>query len=289
MTIAPSELRAIPLFAQITDEHLKALMGVFEHLTLKRGEVLFEAGDTPTHFLLLVDGEVALREAGETRFRLRPIAPIGELGSLTGLKRSTSAVVMEPAEVWRVPIIKLMDFFETHGNVAFPFYHNLLKIVADKVRRDVHRLDEMRANIIRTQKKMKGLRELILESEETVISKPVFETLDDLIEHNRRWHYMVEPAHTLQATVRLDDGQRVAVKEMSDTMMRIAPLPGTPPALNSHWSGVLVTPNYELPVGGMIEASDKSGVLVQLDRLVNSEAADLEDYLTRLQMLDFVV
>lgn len=288
MTVAPSDLRAVPLFADITDAHLLELIDVFERRRHQRGDVLFAAGEQPEHFLVLVEGEVALRDGGETRFRLKPVAPIGELGSLTGLRRVTTALVTDAAEVWRVAIADLMRFFETHGDVAFPFYHNLLKIVADKVRRDGRRLDEMRTNLIRTQKKMKGLRELVLESEETVISKPVFETLDELIEHNRRWHYMVEPTHMFHALVRLDDGQRVIVREMSDTMMRIALPPDASPALNTHWSGVLMAAHRELPVGGMVEAIDEGGVLIQLDRLVGVEAAEFEDYLTRLQMLDFV-
>src|SRR6185369_17150707 len=81
--VRPSDLHAIPLFQNITDDHLAELMGAFERLTLGEGHVLFEAGDDPGHFLLLVSGEVALREAGETRFCLTPLAPIGELGAVS--------------------------------------------------------------------------------------------------------------------------------------------------------------------------------------------------------------
>src|SRR5205823_858344 len=137
---------------------------------LGAGEVLFEAGTAPEHFLLLLKGEVALREPGapgaEPRFRLLPIAPIGELGAVTGLKRNTTAVTSQPSHVLRIGVAALTSFFEKHGDVAFPFYHNLLNIVADKVRRDTRRVDEMRANLIRTQKAMKRLRDLVLETEE---------------------------------------------------------------------------------------------------------------------------
>ena len=87
----------------------------------------------------------------------------------------------QPSEVWQIGTAELRDFFEKHGDVAFPLYHNLLSIVADKVRRDTRRLDEMRANLIRTQKAMKRLLELVLSSEETPLSKQMAETLEDLI------------------------------------------------------------------------------------------------------------
>jgi CRP-like cAMP-binding protein len=292
MTVRPSDLHAIPLFHGITDDHLAELLGAFERVTLGAGEVLFEAGSQPAHFLLLAKGEVALRDpdapqGAEPRFRLLPLAPIGELGAVTGLKRNTTAVTTAPSEVWRIGVAELTAFFEKHGDVAFPFYHNLLNIVADKVRRDTRRLDEMRANLIRTQKAMKKLLDRVLESEETPLSKTVAETLEDLIEHNRRTHYLVEPARTLSSWVRLDGGATVPVVEMSDSLLRLGPEASL--QAGAHWSGVLVTPGGEVPVSGGVESSDARGALIKLDLFIDQYAAVLREYLTRVQMLDFVV
>jgi CRP-like cAMP-binding protein len=255
--------------------------------------VLFEAGSEPRHLLLLVAGEVAIREpsgtAGEPRFLLRPIAPIGELGAVTGLRRNTTAETTQPSEVLRIDVGDLRQFFETHGDVAFPFYHNLLGIVTAKVHRDTHRLDETRANLIRTQKGMKRLLELVLQSEETPVSKEVCETLEELVEHNRRIHYLVAPGSTLTSWVRLDGGATTAVKEISDSLLRIAATPGAIPARGADWSGVLVTPGGEVPVSGKIEQADAASVLIKLDLFIAQYAAVVQDYLTRVQMLDFVV
>jgi hypothetical protein len=173
--------------------------------------------------------------------------------------------------------------------VAFPFYHNLVGIVADKVRRDTHRFDETLANLIRTQKGMKRLLEKVLETEETPLSKTVCETLEELIEHNRRIHYLVAPTRTLASAVRLDGGATVPVKEISDTLLRIAAGAGTVPAPGAEWSGVLVTPGGEVAVSGKIESADAGSVLIKLDMFIAPYAAVVQDYLTRVQMLDFVV
>lgn len=287
MSIGPADLRTIPLFQDITDEHLTELLAVLEPVSLKEGEELFRAGERSTHLVLLITGEVALKEGNDIRFRLRPIAPIGELGAITGLKRHTTAVATMGSEILRIANADLMQFFESHGDVAFPFYHNLTRVVADKIRRDTRRMDEMRANIIRTQKAMKRLREIVLEAEDTVVSKPVFETLEELIEHNRRWHYMVEPAHTLSAYARLDDGKQVAIKELSTDWLRLAPTDTLKPG--AYWSGVLVIPTGEIPVSGTVDNVGTDGVLIQLDMLISSYHAALEEYLTRVHMLDFVV
>jgi len=287
MTVRPSELHAIPLFQGITEAHLAELMSAFERIQAQPGDVLFEAGSDPRHFLMLMKGEVALKDGEETRFRLTPIAPIGELGAITGVRRSTTAVATVPSEVWRIGVTPLMDFFESHGDVAFPFYHNLLKIVADKLRRDTQREGEMRANLIRTQKAMKQLRDVVLESAETELSKAVCETLEDLIEHNRRGHYMVAPAYSLSTSVRLDGGALIPVIAMSEGWMRLVHLPGA--AMGAEKSFVLVIPGGEIPVSGTIDAVGEEGVLVKLDLLIDAYAARLAEHLTRVQMLDFVV
>lgn len=285
MTTRPSDLRTIPLFSRMTDAQLDELGALFERKPLVDGEVLFEAGATADQFQILVSGTLSLLESGTERFRLSPLAPIGELGSLTGLAHNVKAVAAGPAEVWRVSTAKLLAFFEKNGDVAFPFYHSLLEIVSDKVRRDEHRLEEMRTNLIRTQKMMKKLRDLVLESEETALSEPVAKALDDIIEHNRRGHYMVEPARAVACRVRLDDGKLVDVREISEDHLCIAANLGKKGA---SWSGVLVLPTRELPVSGTI---DKEGdrTVVALDLLVEEYKLALSDYLTRVQMLDFVV
>ena len=289
MQVSSSDLHAIPLFQNITEAHLTELMAAFEHLELDADHVLFETGSAPTHFHLLVSGEVSLRDGDETRFRLTPLAPIGELGAVAGLTHSITAVTTQPSEVYQIRVEALQAFFEKHGDVAFPFYHNLINVVADKVRRDTRRIEAMRANLIRTQKAMKRLVEQVLEAEETPLSKTICETLEGLIEHNRRAHYLVEPAHTLKASVRLDGGAVVTVHEMNDGILHLAKLPTAVPPKGTHWSGVLILPTGEVPVSGVIDSSSDRGVHIKLDLLISDYAAVLQEYLTRLQMLDFVV
>ncbi len=284
----PADLRAIPLFSRMTDAHVKELDAVFERKTLKEGDVLFRAGDPATHLTILVRGEVALYEGDETepKFRLSPPAPIGELGAITNVAHNVKAVATQVSEVVRAAVPKLMEFFERRGDVAFPFYHSLLTIVSDKVRRDEHRLDEMRANIIRTQKTMKKLRDLVLESPETELSEQLASHLDELIEHNRRGHYRVEPPKSFEASVRLDDGRKAAVREISEDQLFFAAAVGTP---GKAWSGVLCLPGAEIPISGTVEKSGDARTLVKLDLLVDDYKRALVDYLTRVQMLDFVV
>jgi len=288
MSITSDNLSTIPLFTGITGQDLEKLLAVFEKSVFPAGHVLFRAGDVPEHFLLLVRGEVTLKEGDDDRFRLRSVAPIGELGALMGLPRNAEAVTAAECEVWRVAVPKLVAFFEAHGDVAYRFHHNLLGVVSDKVSRDRRRLDDMRKNLIRTQKKMKALRDVVLESPETTISKPVCDALDDVIENNRRAHYRVSPVAALPASARMDDGTNARVVELSDGYLKLD-LPGTAWPKGTDWSAVLAVLGQEMAVSGRVERAGTDGVVMKLDLLIDEYKRTLEDYVTRLQMLDYVV
>ena len=289
------DLRALPLFQGISEVRLEQLVATFRASTHKAGSVLFRPGDTATHFDLLTKGQVTVEEERTStempavRFDLRPLAPLGELGALTGLPRSTTATATTDIEVLSVNVGDLLGFFDANGDIGLAFYKNLLGLVSDKVRRDRSRIEDMRSNIVRTQKAMKQMRETVLAAAETEISKPIFDTLDTLIERNRRAHYRVSPTATYPAHVRLDDGRVVPVLEVSEGHVKVA---GTTKDLTkdpTFWAGVLVVPSAEILLSGSVLREGEGGVVVKLDTLVDEYKAKLDDYTTRVQLLDFVV
>jgi CRP-like cAMP-binding protein len=289
VTIKPSDLHTIPLFRGISDERLRELLSAFKKASHPKGTVLFRPGDVPSTFVLLVKGEVAVEEEGASRFVVRPVAPIGELGSVTGIPRSTTATATSEVEILSMPVADLLGFFEKNADTGFAFYKNLLGVVSDKVRRDRRRMDDMRGNIIRTQKAMKSMREMVLAAQETELSKPIFEQLEDLIGNNRRANYRVSPTAAYAAKVRLDDGQLLNVVEVSQGYLKLDSTSDRLTKDKSYWAGVLVLPTDEILVSGSITREGADGVVVKLDTLVDEFKAKLDDYTTKLQLLDFVV
>jgi CRP-like cAMP-binding protein len=288
MQPTPEQLQQLPLFDNITEAHLAQLVAAFEPISAQAGEVLFESDEVPERFLILVDGEVTLSEDGQVRYVLRPLAPVGELGAITGLPRNMTATASVASQLLSISVKGLMDFCESHGDVAFPVHHNLLRIVADKVGRDQQRVTEMRNNLIVTQKAMKRMREALLEAEDTPLTKQLFEELDALIEQNKKGRYLVEPPRALKTRVRLDSGTETPVLAMSKERLHFAGGVDLPKR-GVHWSGVLVSPDREIPLSGTVASSDAERVVVDLDLLIDDYAAQLDDQLTRMQMLDVVV
>lgn len=284
-----SDLRTLPLFQGISEARLGQLVAAFRPVTQKAGTVLFRPGDTAARFELLTMGEVLVEEDSGQKFQLRSLAPLGELGALTGIPRSTTATAVTDVELLTIPVGDLLGFFDDNADIGFAFYKNLLALVSDKVRRDRRRMDEMRANIIRTQKAMKRMRETVLDAQETEISKPLFETLDTLIQNNRRANYRVTPAASYPAQVRLDDGRVVNLLEVSEGYVKIEGTTKDVAKDPTFWTGVIVTPREEFLVSGSVVREGEGGVVVKLDTLIDEYKAALDDYVTRVQLLDYVV
>lgn len=288
MSVSPAELRSIPLFADMTERHLGDLIGALSERRLQSGEVAFRAGKVSERFELLVEGQISLLDGDNEVFVLEPVAPLGELGAVTQTKRSMSAVAKTDVVLLGASFDKLMQFFEAHGDVAFPFHHNLLRVVASKVRRDQRRLEEMRTNLISTQKAMKRMREALLESDDTPLHDQLFEELDALIEQNKKGHYVVEPSSALETRVRLDDGSLRKVKAISNERLILSCSDNQLDSGDS-WTGVLVASGVELPLSGTVDSATSNEVSIDLDPLIDDYAIALERHLTKLQMLDVVL
>lgn len=291
MSLDRQQLRAVPMLAAMSEAQLDLLAAQFRKRQIDEGEVLFHAGDEAETLALLTQGEVGLYEGAELRFRLKPVAVIGELGVLTDLHRNTTARALEASTVFEMTRESLMEFLGSNCDVAGHFYRSMLQIVADKARRDQLRIEDMRTNLIHTQKQMKRLRELVLQSVETPISEPIHEVLDGLIARNRRVNYRVDPAPSLPIHLHLDDGRRLEVIELSRTHFLVDAdgdvtfKPGDSITAVVH----LQASGKEFPISGSVIEIDEERFEFELDFLIEEYSAILDDYLTRSQMLDFVV
>jgi CRP/FNR family transcriptional regulator, cyclic AMP receptor protein len=284
------DLRTIPLFRGFADADL---VGIAKEFQPAKPGVLFDLGHPAKSFYVLTSGEVTLDQPGDDVYRLRPPALIGELGGLAGLTRNGRAVASEDAVVWELEQRTVQRFFAENQELGVRFLVNLLEMVADKIHRDQRRLADMRGNLVRTQKALKQLRELVLDAPETPISAPVHDTLDQLIVHNRRVNYRVEPPPALASTVRLDAGP-AAVIELSRTHVTLEiPESDTAevPKLGTWLSGVAQLAGAEIPVSGKVMRSspETRRITIELDLLLDEYVAVLEGYLTRVQLLDILV
>ncbi|MCW5803548.1 MAG: cyclic nucleotide-binding domain-containing protein [Deltaproteobacteria bacterium] len=288
MAPSSSELRTIPLFQGFADDELAGLSALFERVAVDPDQALFDVGEQATKLYLLTAGEVVLDRPNDDRFRLHPPALIGELGALTGLPRSTRATVVAGSTVWSLSAKKVQAYFAQHQELGLRFLVNLLSVVADKVHRDQARMADMRGNLIRTQKELKRMRELVLDSDETPLSAPLHDTLDKLITNNRRVNYRVVPPPALPAELRLEAGG-AAVLDISRTHVAARFQHAKLPAAGTWVTGVLKLVGSEIPISGKVLRAEGERLTIELDMLIDEYTSVLEGYLTRAQLLDVLV
>ncbi|HVV82280.1 MAG TPA: cyclic nucleotide-binding domain-containing protein [Kofleriaceae bacterium] len=281
-------LRLVPLFRGFSDDELGEISALFEPARVRPDHSLFDTGEPATELYLLATGEVTLLRPNDDLYRLRPPALIGELGALTGLPRSCRAEVSADAELWGLSARKVQAYFADNQELGVRFLVNLLEVVADKVHRDQRRLGDMRQHLVKTQKSLKQIRDLILESPETPLSAPIHDSVESMIAQNRRVNYRVEPPGALRATFRLDAGAAPVV-ELSRTQV-VVEWPGAIlPARDDWFAGVLDLAGTDVPASGKVIATDGKRATIELDLFVDEYAQTLEGYLTRVQLLDVLV
>lgn len=285
------DLDSIPLLRGFTGAQLDEIMALFRPVTaesMKSSErgLLFEDGDEAEGFYLLTRGEVVLEQEGVEIHHLHPLAVIGELGGVCGVPRHCRARLISGTELWYMDARELDALFRKDQDLGLRFQKNLLDVVSDKVHRDQLRLHDMRSNIIHTQKAMKRMRDFLWESKDTEVSSPLHDVIEDLIRRNRRVNYRVTPPAVLAATLRLDDGTEAPVAQISRTEITVV---GTGGEEGARISGVLHLSGPEIPVSGKISSVGDERIEIQLDLLLDEYSASLEGYLTRIQLLDFLV
>lgn len=279
------ELGSIPLLRGFSASQLEHIIDLCEPAEVHEG-VLFEAGEPAEAFYLLTGGTVILWQDNIETHKLHPLVIIGELGALTGRDRNSKAMAGEDAEVWQIRVARLRALFERDKELGLRFQQNLIDVVTDKIHRDQVRLRDMRGNIVHTQKAMKRMREFLLESRDTVVSNPIHEVLDGLIKRNRRVNYHVDPPAALAAVLRMDNDTEAPVVRISRTDITVQ---GAGGSQGERISGVLSLSGPEIPVSGKITRTGEGQVDIHLDLLLDEYIAELEGYLTRVQMLDFLV
>ncbi|RPI73180.1 MAG: cyclic nucleotide-binding domain-containing protein [Desulfobacteraceae bacterium] len=289
MSLSPNQLRSISFLSAFSDQQLEQLSRIFTQQQMEQGAILFREGIADHSFYLLAKGEVNILEGDKLRYQLRPPTPIGEVGALADLKRNTTAVTAQPSEIWKIKRDDLLSFFENNSDIALLFYQNLMKSMAFKLKRDQMHIEDMQTNIIRTQKAMKQMQTLILQSKDTPISESLHNELEELILHNRRVNYRIEPLNSMPAHVRFKSGAMHNVVEISKTHLSFQQDKDPLPHNGDTITGVLCLSGPEIPFSGKVLRIIENRVDLKLDYLIDMYGAILDGYLARVQMLDYVV
>ena len=135
ISVEDSIISRIPLFEGLSPEEQEELRAMMTQTTLRRGETLFNEGDSGDRLYILLSGKVKLGHASaDGRENLLAVLGPGEIvGELTLFDpgpRSTTATAVAPTELLTLDHNQLMTFVESHPQLA----KDMLRALAVRLR-----------------------------------------------------------------------------------------------------------------------------------------------------------
>ena len=130
-----SIIARIPLFERMSPEEREELRGMMSQTTLRRGEVLFNEGDSGDRLYILLTGKVKLGHTSvDGRENLLAVLGPGEIvGELTLFDpgpRSATATAVATTELLALEHNQLMGFIDSHPTLA----RDMLRALAVRLR-----------------------------------------------------------------------------------------------------------------------------------------------------------
>jgi CRP/FNR family transcriptional regulator, cyclic AMP receptor protein len=136
----PAFVRKVPLFRDVDEPTLNALWPRLHERKLRRGEVLFRAGDPGDELFLIYSGSIVVSKPVTGRVeqvlrRLEPGEAFGEM-SLFGDEQTRSATVQAETDVVLLGLHRdnLNQFIESNPRDAAKFFLEMIRIAFKRLR-----------------------------------------------------------------------------------------------------------------------------------------------------------
>ncbi|WP_421951818.1 cyclic nucleotide-binding domain-containing protein [Pelagibacterium sp.] len=111
----------LDIFSSFSDEQLRLLAFVCEEVQLAPGDNLYAAGDAADGAYVLVSGALEATHSpveGSGRFRIDPVALVGELGLMLTRPRGASVKAARTSTLLFVPRGPFMKLLRSHPELA---------------------------------------------------------------------------------------------------------------------------------------------------------------------------
>ena len=135
-------IEKIPMFKNLgTDNARKVLMGC-EFRNAGPWEVLCQHKGASNELFILLSGQLGIYSADNVQLAsVQPVAPVGEMGLITGEARSATVKVLERAKLLVLKKAAFDALMRSHGPICLQVYCNVVQIMGERLRqsRDLRR------------------------------------------------------------------------------------------------------------------------------------------------------
>ncbi|MFP5299353.1 MAG: cyclic nucleotide-binding domain-containing protein [Actinomycetota bacterium] len=129
-TRSTEALRAVPLFAGLTDKELKQIAQQTKEVSFPAGTAICTEGEKAVGMHVVLDGETKVQIGGRTRRRMGPGSFFGEVAILDGGPRSATVIAETDVRTIALPFWNFKNVLKENPKIAL----KMLEEVASRLR-----------------------------------------------------------------------------------------------------------------------------------------------------------
>lgn len=152
----------IPMFNGLGVENVKKVLQACESRNAEVGEVLCRFGDPSTEMLILLSGQLRVFTASRVQVaEVAPVAPVGEMGLITGQPRSATVVVAEKANLLVIKKVAFDRLIRQSGEFCAQVHRNVIHTLSQRLRGTRLRAGAAAAELAELEAQLDRLKEEI--------------------------------------------------------------------------------------------------------------------------------
>lgn len=158
----------VPLFQGFSDTEINTIISICKMRDFGEGEILVESGSESNEMMLILSGALLVKTARDIPLaQLFCPETIGEMGILTGARRSAT---VEGVELGRVAVMlrdDLMAVLEDHEDMALRFYKNVVDVLSVRLRNENFLIQMLREQVGELEERLETVDETLPENDPT--------------------------------------------------------------------------------------------------------------------------
>jgi CRP/FNR family cyclic AMP-dependent transcriptional regulator len=134
-----SHLKKIPLFANLTSDHLAKVAAIGHERSFRINDVVFKEGEAGTEFFVILSGKVRISKMvpgiGEEALAiLEPGSYFGEMALIDDTPRSADAIAHASCNVWVMQKQDLEELMFLHKDLAYELLWTFVRTLSTRLR-----------------------------------------------------------------------------------------------------------------------------------------------------------
>ena len=134
-------LRKIPIFNNLAPFQVKQILGLCTHKSYKPGSQICQSNTPSDEMYIILSGELVVVTADGIRVAtILPVTTVGEMGVITGQRRSATVEVSKPSNIFAIKKNRFESLLRDDRDMRGTVYRNIIDVLSARLNNDNVRL-----------------------------------------------------------------------------------------------------------------------------------------------------